>query len=256
MARTRRWTERRVERLDRLGVDLQGEDAESLVQAAFCAILEGEEPWDPERYPLAGYVYQVVRSRTSKMASRGRPSPMALEDLDEQQISEALERDGAEGEALPSDQLDRARARDEAATLVLELRRLCAGDPDVQRVIDALSDGAASAADIAYAAGFSRERYRAARGRLDRLIKRIPSEGLAATESRPAAMTHTRRSPARRCRNPSAADVMSARRARVFRARSQELEPRRTTATSNSGPSPVANWAAIASSRGGNRDEV
>lgn len=199
MTRTRRWAERRVQRLDRLGIDLEGEDAESLVQAALYAILAGTEPWDPSRYSLAGYVYQIVRSRTSKMASRGKPSPTLLDDMDEQAITDALERDGMENAALPGDQLDAGRARAAAAALVHELRRLAGGDHDLQRVMSAMADGATTAADIVHATGLSRERCRATKGRLDRLVKRIPPElraaaGYAPIGTAPDARTATLRS--------------------------------------------------------------
>jgi hypothetical protein len=200
MAKTRRWAERRVQRLDHLGIDLEGEDAESLVQAALCAILAGTEPWDPSRYPLSGYVYQVVRSRTSKMASRGRPWTMPLDDMDEQAVTETLERDGASSVALPGDQLDAARALAETGALVLELRRLAGDDHDLQRVMSAMADGATTAADIVHATGLSRERYRATKGRLDRLVKRIPPELRAAAGYAPATAAPDARAAALRSR--------------------------------------------------------
>jgi hypothetical protein len=180
MEKTRRWARRRVQWLDRLGVELDGEDADSLVQTALCAILAGTEPWDPSRYPLAGYVYQIVRSRTSKMVARGRPPVTLIDDMDEQAVTEALERDGAEAAAPPSDQLDAIRARADAVALVLELRRLAGTDRDLHRVMTALADGATTAADIVHATGLSRERCRATKGRLDRLVKRTPRELRAA----------------------------------------------------------------------------
>jgi hypothetical protein len=151
-----------------------------LEQAALCAILAGTEPWDPSRYSLAGYVYQIVRSRTSKMVARGRPPATLIDDMDEQAVTDALERDGAEGVSPPSDQLDASRARADAIALVLELRRLTGTDRDLHRVMSALADGATTAADIVHATGLSRERYRATKGRLDRLVKRIPLELRAA----------------------------------------------------------------------------
>jgi hypothetical protein len=180
MEKTRRWARRRVQWLARLGMDLDGEDADSLVQTALCAILAGTEPWEPSRYALAGYVYQIVRSRTSKMVARGRPPATLIDDMDEQAVTEALERDGAEGVSPPSDQLDARRARADAIALVLALRRLAGTDRDLHRVMSALADGATTAADIVHATGLSRERYRAAKGRLDRLVKRIPLELRAA----------------------------------------------------------------------------
>jgi hypothetical protein len=185
MAKTRRWARRRVQWLDRLGMDLDGEDADSLVQAALVAILAGTEPWDPSRYSLAGYVYQIVRSRTSKMVARGRPPATLIDDMDEQAVTEALERDGADGVSPPNDQLDAIRARADAIALVLELRRLAGTDRDLHRVMSALADGATTAADIVHATGLSRERYRATKGRLDRLVKRIPRELRAAAGYEP-----------------------------------------------------------------------
>jgi hypothetical protein len=173
IARTRLWAEKRVQWLFSIGVDLEGEDAGSLIQAALCDVLAGVEPWDPTRFSLGRYVFQIIRARTSKMATRGRPVPIALDDLDERTVDEALERDWTDGVAAADSLLDACRASEGTHRLLAMLRKLAVGDRDVQHVMRALAQGS-SGADLLHATGLTRGRYLAARRRLDRLAKRIP----------------------------------------------------------------------------------
>jgi hypothetical protein len=177
MATTRAWTERRMRRLASSGLDLDGEDAGSLVQAALCAVLAGHEPWDPARYPLGGYVFQIVRARLWRMTGpRGRVAAVPFDDLDDDTASEACERGRSVAAASPEDALDASRAAAADRALVDELRRLAGDDPDVQRAMNALADGARTPAEIVADTGLTRRSYRAARARLDRLAKRLPSD--------------------------------------------------------------------------------
>lgn len=177
MATTRAWTARRMRRLASSGLDLDGEDADSLVQAALCAVLAGDEPWDPARYTLGGYVFQIVRARLWRMTGpRGRVAAVHFDNLDDNTASEACERGRSVAVASPEDALDASRAAAADRALVDELRRLAADDPDVQRAINALADGARTPAEIVGDTGLTRRGYRAARARLDRLAKRLPSD--------------------------------------------------------------------------------
>jgi hypothetical protein len=177
MATTRAWTERRMRRLAGSGMDLDGEDADSLIQAALCAVLAGEEPWDPARYTLGGYVFQIVRARLWRMTGpRGRVAPLDFDDLDDDTASEACERGQGATVASPEDALDAGRNAAANLAVVDELHRLAADDRDVLRVMSALADGARTPAEIVRDTGLSRQSYRAARGRLDRLARRLPSD--------------------------------------------------------------------------------
>ena len=81
MATTRRWTERRVRRLASSSLDLDGEDADSLIQSALCAVLAGYEPWDPARYTLGRYVFQIMCVRLWRMTGpRGRVGAVPFDD--------------------------------------------------------------------------------------------------------------------------------------------------------------------------------
>jgi hypothetical protein len=177
MATTRAWTARRMRRLASSGLDLEGEDADSLVQAALCAVLAGDEPWDPARYTLGGYVFQIVRARLWRMTGpRGRVAAVRFDDLDHDAASEACERGQSAAVPSPEDAIDASRAAAADRAVVDELRRLAADDPDVQRTMNALADGARTPAEIVGETGLTRRCYRAARARLDRLAKRLPSD--------------------------------------------------------------------------------
>jgi hypothetical protein len=177
MTTTRAWTERRMRRLASSGLDLDGEDADSLVQSALCAVLAGDEPWDPARYTLGGYVFQIVRARLWRMTGpRGRVAAVRFDDLDDDTASEACGRGRSEAGASPEDALDASRAAAANRAMVDELRRLAADDPDVERAMNALADGARTPAEIVGDTGLTRRCYRAARARLDRLAKRLPSD--------------------------------------------------------------------------------
>jgi hypothetical protein len=176
-ATTRAWAERRMRRLASSGLDLDGEDADSLIQAALCAVLAGDEPWDPARYTLGGYVFQIVRARLWRMTGpRGRAAAVPLDDLDDDTASEACARGRGTAVTSLEDAIDADRARAADRAVVDELRRCAADDRDVQRTIDALAEGARTPAEIMRDTGLSRQRYRAARARLERMAKRLPPD--------------------------------------------------------------------------------
>jgi hypothetical protein len=108
-----------------------------------------------------------------------RAAAVPLEDLDDDTASEACAR--GRGTAVTSLEeaidADRARAADRA--VVDELRRCAADDRDVQRTIDALTEGARTPAETMRDTGLSRQRYRAARARLDRMATRLPPDRCA-----------------------------------------------------------------------------
>jgi len=135
--------------------------ARELVQDAIDDTIEGTIVWDPARVTLEKHLLDAIRSRTRhdyvralKFRHRG---------IDEQ----------AHVADSPHEQLALIEL---AERTLAELRQLAARDHDVLRLLDAYAEGATKKIEVMRVAGLTSRRYEAARKRLQRLVRELPTE--------------------------------------------------------------------------------
>jgi len=147
-----------------------------LVQDALADTWTGDLKWNPERCTLLDHVCGAIRRRTSDDAERARRYP-------HRPIEAVL----ANGNDPARDELESFLGRlngsdvGDLATLVAdviaELRALApAADAAVIAILDAWADGIGKPADVMRRGRLPGPVYRAARGRIERLVPELPAE--------------------------------------------------------------------------------
>lgn len=155
----------------------EGKEAHDIVQDAIHQLLSGERRWDPDTQPdLFAHLQSIIDSKLSALvegrANRRLRSETALttaarppEDAPSPLDAFASQRPDPEGIALQEEQ--ERRSEDFLIELVLFLE----GEPELQRIVEAIADGAEKPAEIAAAAGLGVKTVYNARKRLQRRLQ-------------------------------------------------------------------------------------
>jgi hypothetical protein len=146
-----------------------------LVQDVIADTMLGAIRWDPERVPLKKHVLDAIKSRTRHDYKHARKYPhIRIEDL----TSVDLEAAFASG----------TRAADSphrSMLLLAALRDLARGDQDVTLLLDCYDRRITRKFDVIKAVHLTDNRYRAARGRLERLTLALPANLRPGSKGRP-----------------------------------------------------------------------
>lgn len=154
-------------------VSPKDDTARELAQAAVYDTLSGRARWDHKGPKLKRHLCVRVWRQTSADWQRAQRLPHV-----------SIDAATADGETPVRDELEQAmrqqrydeRAKEHALDQIAELRVLAAGDDDVIALLDAISDGSTSRADVMALTSFSPQRYRAAVRRLNQFAQQLPSE--------------------------------------------------------------------------------
>ena len=147
--------------------------ARELVQDAIDDTLEGVLTWDPARASLEQHLFGAIQSRTRHDYVQAQK--FQHHSFDAATASPRLLADVETSLAASSTaaSIDMSDATTRALT---EIRRIAANDADVLRLVDAYVQGATKKLDVLSASAMNSKRYEAARKRLHRLVKQLPSD--------------------------------------------------------------------------------
>ncbi len=166
-----RYAERRgrmVEHVQKLDPEAYGLE---LVQDIIDDTLEGTIVWDPKRVTLIKHVRDAIKSRSRHDYIRAyRRRHISLAGRGERQLEHQVAISHRETD------VEQAERRQSASEVIDRIRETAAGDIEVERILDAIEQGAAVRAEILHIAGLTKLQYDAARKRLDRLIETLPSQ--------------------------------------------------------------------------------
>ena len=135
--------------------------ARELVQDAIDDTLEGTIAWDPARVSLEKHLIDAIRSRSRH--DHVRALRFRHHAIDER----------ARGGECPHERL---AVIELAERTLAELRQLAARDHDVLRLLAAYAEEATKKAEVMRVCDMSSKRYEAARKRLQRLVRELPTE--------------------------------------------------------------------------------
>ena len=143
-----------------------------LVQDIIGDTMLGVISWDPERVPLKKHVLDAIKSRTRHEYVRAKKyRQVRIEDAASVDLETAL--------------ASRATESTHDARLRTSLRALAHHDQDVTLLLDCYDRNITRKFDVIKAAQLTDKRYRAARGRLERLILALPAYLRPGSKGRP-----------------------------------------------------------------------
>lgn len=160
----------------------EGTEVYDIVQAVIYQLLSGERRWDPDAQPdLFAHLQSIIDSKVSALvegrANKRLRSETALaiaarlpEDAPSPLDALASPRPDPEEIALLEEQESRSEDFLIGLTLFLE------GEPELQRIVEAIADDAEKAAEIAAAAKVDDKTYQNARKRLKRRIQEFRAQ--------------------------------------------------------------------------------
>ncbi len=142
-------------------------EALDLVQFALGKVIDGAN-WD-ESKPLWLVLRGIIRGRVNHLA-------VSLENKnlqDSEDVEERVQRAQAKSDAEAANELPEGAESDEAESdeTLLKLTESLADDPDAQKVVEAIWDGAVKRAEIAEVTGFSVDEVTNIRKRLKRKLR-------------------------------------------------------------------------------------
>jgi hypothetical protein len=139
---------------------------EDLVQDVFTDVLIGDLPWDPDQRSLASRVFFTIKARTQQEWKHTCKFQHRSIDAGDDALAGDVE--NALAGTAPVSNPETARFVTE---VVARIRELAADDRHVLALVDAMCAGLVDRADLMSATGITPREYKAARSRLDRILK-------------------------------------------------------------------------------------